>query len=94
MKNKLFLLLLWPFWLSAQTVQPKIQPSSAPKSTTPVQIEPLVTDPVTHAVVIGISDYQDPDIPDLRFADRDAEAFAHYLRSPAGGVWTRRILPC
>ena len=43
--------------------------------------------PVNHtrAVVIGISDYQDPAIPDLRFADRDAEAFANFLRSPAGG---------
>jgi protein O-mannosyl-transferase len=40
---------------------------------------------VTRAVVIGISDYQDPAIPDLRFADRDAEAFANFLRSPAGG---------
>jgi tetratricopeptide (TPR) repeat protein/uncharacterized caspase-like protein len=40
----------------------------------------------TRAVVIGISDYQDKDIPDLRFADRDAEAFANFLRSPAGGV--------
>ena len=39
----------------------------------------------TRAVVVGISDYQDPAIPDLRFADRDAEAFANYLRSPAGG---------
>ncbi len=37
------------------------------------------------AVVVGISDYQDKDIPDLRFADRDAEAFANFLRSPAGG---------
>jgi len=39
----------------------------------------------TRAVVVGISDYQDPAIPDLRFADRDAEAFASWLRSPAGG---------
>jgi len=39
----------------------------------------------TRAVVVGISDYQDPAIPDLRFADRDAEAFAAWLRSPAGG---------
>ena len=39
----------------------------------------------TYAVVVGISDYQDPAIPDLRFADRDAEAFANFLRSPAGG---------
>ncbi len=39
----------------------------------------------TYAVVVGISDYQDSGIPDLRFADKDAEAFANYLRSPAGG---------
>jgi hypothetical protein len=39
----------------------------------------------TYAVVIGISDYQDPGIPDLRFADKDAEAFANFLRSNAGG---------
>ena len=39
----------------------------------------------TYAVVIGISDYQDKDIPDLRFADKDAEAFANFLRSNAGG---------
>ncbi|MBK9108774.1 MAG: tetratricopeptide repeat protein [Saprospiraceae bacterium] len=38
-----------------------------------------------YAVVIGISDYQDPGIPDLRFAEKDAEAFANYLRSSAGG---------
>lgn len=35
--------------------------------------------------MVGISDYQDPGIPDLRFADKDAEAFANYLRSDAGG---------
>ncbi len=39
----------------------------------------------TYAVVIGISDYQEPGIPDLRYADKDAEAFANFLRSPAGG---------
>ncbi|MBK9643217.1 MAG: tetratricopeptide repeat protein [Saprospiraceae bacterium] len=39
----------------------------------------------TYAVVVGISDYQDPGIPDLRFADKDAEAFANYLKSKAGG---------
>ncbi len=40
----------------------------------------------TYALVVGISDYQDEGIPDLRFADRDAEAFANFLRSPAGGA--------
>ncbi len=39
----------------------------------------------TRAVVVGISDYQDASIPDLRFADKDAVAFANFLRSPAGG---------
>jgi tetratricopeptide (TPR) repeat protein/uncharacterized caspase-like protein len=39
----------------------------------------------TYAVVVGISDYQDKNIPDLRYADRDAQAFANFLRSPAGG---------
>lgn len=40
---------------------------------------------VTYAVVIGISDYQDAGIPDLNYADKDAEAFADWLKSPAGG---------
>ncbi|TNE46854.1 MAG: tetratricopeptide repeat protein [Bacteroidetes bacterium] len=39
----------------------------------------------TRAVVVGISDYQDPGIPDLNYAHRDAEAFAEYLQSAAGG---------
>lgn len=37
------------------------------------------------AVVIGISDYQDAAIDDLRFAHRDAHTFAEFLRSPEGG---------
>ncbi len=39
----------------------------------------------TRAVVVGISDYQTNGIPDLQFADRDAQAFADWLKSPAGG---------
>ncbi|MBK9108720.1 MAG: caspase family protein [Saprospiraceae bacterium] len=39
----------------------------------------------TYALVAGISDYQDPTIPDLKFADKDASAFAAYLKSPGGG---------
>ncbi|MEZ4935600.1 MAG: tetratricopeptide repeat protein [Saprospiraceae bacterium] len=38
-----------------------------------------------YAVVIGISNYQNEAIPDLRFAHRDAEAFIAYLKSKAGG---------
>ncbi len=39
----------------------------------------------TRAVVVGISNYQSPQIPDLKFADKDAEAFAAWLQSLAGG---------
>ena len=38
----------------------------------------------TRAVVVGISDYQDAAIPDLRFAVKDAEAFANYLSRGLG----------
>ncbi len=39
----------------------------------------------TRAIVVGISDYQNEQIPDLQYAHKDAEAFAEYLQSPAGG---------
>lgn len=39
----------------------------------------------TRALVVGISDYQNSQIPDLQFAHRDAEAFAAFLQSPGGG---------
>ncbi len=38
------------------------------------------------AVIVGISDFEDPNIADLRFADRDAESFAAFLGSKAGGA--------
>lgn len=41
--------------------------------------------PKTYAVVVGISDYQDPGITDLHFADVDAKKFTEFLRSEAGG---------
>jgi hypothetical protein len=77
MKNLLIVLLLWPFLIYGQ-----VERSVA-------SIQPMASTPrsgATYAVVIGISDYQDAEIPDLRFADKDAEAFANYLHSPAGGV--------
>lgn len=40
---------------------------------------------VTYAVVVGISDYLNPNITDLQFAHTDAAAFVQYLKSPAGG---------
>lgn len=42
-------------------------------------------EPQTYAVIVGIAGYKDKDIPQLRFANRDAEAFSGFLRSKAGG---------
>ncbi len=41
--------------------------------------------PQAWAVVVGISEYADANIPALKYADRDAEAFASFLRTPEGG---------
>ncbi len=56
-----------------------------PKGAAPTQNPKLKTQNSTRAVVVGISDYQDPAIPDLRFAHRDAESFVDWLQSPSGG---------
>ncbi len=70
-------LFLLPLFLSAQDTK-GAQPRAAPP--------PLEgAGGRLRAVVVGISDYQSPQIPDLRFAHRDAAAFADWLRSPAGG---------
>jgi tetratricopeptide (TPR) repeat protein len=49
------------------------------------QIKPIAPKGTTRAVVVGISNYQNEQISDLRFADADAKAFAAYLQSDAGG---------
>ncbi len=75
MKLTQFILLALPFLAFSQTekgVRPVNQPTNQPINQ-------------THAVVVGISDYQSPDIPDLHFADRDATEFANWLKFPAGG---------
>lgn len=41
--------------------------------------------PKTYAVIVGISKYQNEGIDKLQFAHKDAEAFANYLKSNAGG---------
>lgn len=41
--------------------------------------------PTTRALVVGIADYANDNITDLRFADRDAQVFYDYLRTTAGG---------
>lgn len=50
---------------------------------TSAQIKPILPKGSTRALVVGISTYQH--ITPLQFAHRDAEAFAEFLRSPAGG---------
>ena len=40
----------------------------------------------TYAVIVGISKYQNSGIRELRFANRDAQMFAAYLQSKAGGA--------
>jgi protein O-mannosyl-transferase len=74
MKNLLILLLLWPFLIYGQT-------EKSGSSIQPMASTPKVG--ATFAVVVGISDYQN--IPDLKYADKDAEAFADFLRSAPGG---------
>jgi WD40 repeat protein len=37
------------------------------------------------AVVVGVSEYTNPGIPSLKYADKDAEALANFLRRPEGG---------
>ena len=55
------------------------------KGTTPVANQEINSTGVTRAVIIGISNYQNPKITDLEFADRDAREFSKYLTSKAGG---------
>jgi tetratricopeptide (TPR) repeat protein len=42
----------------------------------------------TYALIVGISSYQDPAVPQLHFAHADAELFEKHLRSPRGGALT------
>ncbi len=76
MKN----LALLPYLLCIATALPAQE-----KGVTPIAPYEFPASYSTRAVVVGISDYQSPQIPDLQFAHRDAEAFAAWLQSPAGG---------
>jgi Flp pilus assembly protein TadD len=77
MKNKIVFIFFYLFFTSVSAQKKGI-------STLSTNNQQLSTK--TFAVVVGISDYQDPALPDLRFADKDAEAFANFLRSPSGGL--------
>jgi WD40 repeat protein len=41
--------------------------------------------PQQWAVVVGVSEYMNSGIPSLKYADKDAEALANFLRRPEGG---------
>lgn len=55
------------------------------KGAAPVKSGAKAEGGTTWAVVAGISSYQNDGIPKLKYAHRDAEVFARYLQSPAGG---------
>ena len=42
--------------------------------------------PQRHAVIIGINDYADPSIPDLKYAESDARTVYDTLTDPAIGT--------
>ncbi len=86
MKNQI-LILVFALFVSAIEAQQSNANINAEKGIAPIKVVSDLSTVVsnTYAVVVGISDYQDPGIPDLRFADKDAEAFANFLRSKAGG---------
>ncbi len=78
--KKTILLLALPFLSFSQN-----EKGASPLANPSRDLGPIHNPQSTRAVVIGISDYREPQIPDLRFADKDALAFANFLRSPAGG---------
>lgn len=51
---------------------------------TPPPFAPIPNRETSVAVVIGVSQYREPDIPKLPFARRDAESVAAYLQNVAG----------
>lgn len=42
-----------------------------------------------YAVVVGISDYKDTKIADLKYADADAQSFYNFITSPIGGSFQK-----
>lgn len=83
LRYKLFLLCLLLLLNGIALAQP------GEKGTVVKNTQPLPTLGNTWAVVIGISDYQN--IQKLNFADRDAQAFYQYLRTPQVNVPEKNI---
>lgn len=61
--------------------------SGAPSSIASEQktVKDKTGQPQRWAVVVGISAYSDPTIKNLKYADKDANDFAEFLKTPAGG---------
>ena len=72
MKYLLAILLFIPIYLLGQE-----------KGLEPNPFKDIEKEGETYAVVVGISDYQDESIPDLKYAHKDAEAFTNFLRTDA-----------
>ena len=82
----LLLMLLAALRLFAQTPAQTLQKGQEGAMPIPnAALRSATTGQSIRAVVVGISDYQHTAIPDLKYADRDAEAFAGWLRSSAAG---------
>jgi WD40 repeat protein len=58
---------------------------TAPVSTNADIVPRNTNQPQRWAVIVGISEYQNPQIKNLNYADRDAKDFAQFLQSSAGG---------
>ena len=81
--KKLLLLILSVFIidLSAQ-----VEPVTNIKGVRPTASNKQMESGTTRAVIVGVSDYQSEEIPDLKYAHKDAAAFKTYLQSSAGGA--------
>src|SRR5215471_16895162 len=64
-----------------------IVPGEAAEAVIPRRTRPLASAGTTYAVVVGISKYlhAGAGLQNLKYADRDAQAFLDFLKSPAGG---------
>lgn len=56
-----------------------------PAQTVPASLSAQGTTLKTYALVIGVAKYLNPTIPKLQYAGRDAQIFADFLKSKAGG---------
>lgn len=78
----------------ARPSAPSPPPSAGPKSTTNASHDGSARASVRRvkwAVVIGVSEYADTRIPQLRYASADAQAFGEWLLSPRGGYAPSRV---